>query len=150
MATPPNPSFERTAEGGRSIPNVRRPEMNNTALYEFLKECRYDPEAASTYDIMAGGLVWSDEAPSPESGGSALRAAVYLRKVIAYRASLSLGEPRTELEEDWNELKKHVPDWPGFKDERIYGRAQRLLKIHKYKEAKLLNGNGLDKVLGDL
>ena len=130
--------------------NVRRPQMNNPALYELLKNCQFDPDAASTYDIMAGGLVWNDEAPPSQSGGGALRAVVYLRKVIAYRASLSLEVPRVEFEEDWNQLKKHVPTWPGFRDERIYGRAQRLLKIHKYKEAKLLNGSGLDAVLGEL
>jgi len=122
--------------------------MTYPEIYELLKKCRFDPEAASTYDVMAGGLVWNDEAPSSEGCGGALRAGLYLRNVIAYRASLSLEAPRKEFENDWNELKKEVPTWPGFRDERIYGHAQRLLRVHKYKEAKLLNGNGLDKLLG--
>jgi hypothetical protein len=124
--------------------------MHTPDLYELLKKCQFDPQAASTYDVMAGGLVWNDDTPSCEGYGGALRAAIYLRSVIAYRASLSLEDPRKELEKDWNELRKQVPTWPGFRNERIYGDAQRLLRIHKYKEAKLQNGDGLDKLLGDI
>lgn len=115
------------------------------AINDFLKNCQYDSTAVCTYDIMAGGLVWTDEVPNPSDRGLNLRVSVYLRSVIAYRASLSLNQPRLELENDWNELKKLLPNWPGFKEERIYGEAQRILKIHKYKETK-----PVDQALDDL
>ena len=88
---------------------------------------------------MAGGLSWSDEYPS----GNEIGVAMHLRKVIAYRASLSFGEPRAEFERDWAELKSNVPTWPGFREDRIYGLGARLLKIHKYKERKILK-DGFD------
>lgn len=120
----------------------------NPAIIGLLKMCQYDSAAVCSYDIMAGGLVWADEVPSPTDRGLNLRVSVYLRSVIAYRASLSLNQPRLELENDWNELKKLLPHWPGFKEERIYGEAQRILKIHKYKETKRL-GQVLDDLDSD-
>lgn len=117
----------------------------NPAIIDLLKMCQYDSAAACSYDIMAGGLIWADEVPNPSDRGLNLRISLYLRSVIAYRASLSLNQPRLEIENNWNELKKLLPNWPGFKEERIYGEAQRILKIHKYKETKLL-----DQVLDDL
>jgi hypothetical protein len=122
--------------------------MSTNPLYEALKKCEYDPKATSTYHMMAGGLMWSDEAPLQQGGP--LRFAAKLRSVIAYRASLSAGIPRPELEAEWLDLKNAVPNWPGFKEERIYGEAQRLLKIHQYKEEKFLNGGGLEKLIDDL
>ena len=119
--------------------------MLSAALIDLLAACEHDAAAACQYDAMAGGLVWSDEVPSPGDHASNLRASVHLRPVIAYRASLTIGEPRVELEGDWNELRQLLPSWPGFREERIHGPAERLLKIHKYKEAKLL-----DRALGEL
>jgi hypothetical protein len=124
---------------------VSRLIMLNSSIIDLLAACQYNSAAACQYDIMAGGLIWDDEVPKSVDRPSNLRASVYLRSVIAYRASLSLGAPRVELESDWNELKQLMPNWPGFRDDRIFGKAQRLLKIHKYKEAKLL-----DQALGEL
>jgi len=113
--------------------------MLSPALVNLLGVCEYDPAAACQYDVMAGGLIWDDEIPNPSDRDSSLRACVYLRSVIAYRSSLTIGPPRGELESDWNELKQLLPSWPGFREERIHGLAERLLKIHKYREAKLLD-----------
>jgi len=119
--------------------------MLSATLIHLLAACEHDPAAACQYDVMAGGLVWSDEVPSPGDHAPNLRSSVHLRSVIAYRASLTLGQPRVELESDWNELRQLLPNWPGFREERVHGPAERLLKIHKYKEAKLL-----DQALGEL
>lgn len=119
--------------------------MINPAVLDLLKTCLPDPAAACKYDVMAGGLIWDDEIPSASDRGANLRVSVHLRSVIAYRASLSLGEPRPELERDWHELKDAIPTWPGFASARIFGEAQRLLRIHKYKESKLI-----ERELGDL
>mgnify|MGYP000942298163 CR=1 FL=1 len=110
-------------------------ERDNAAILELLRMCRFDPEAVSTYDVFAGGLIWADEIPDlPRLVW--FRVSLHLRDVIAYRASLSLGEPRIELENEWNQLKREVPDWPGFREDRILGRARRLLMVHKYEEAE--------------
>lgn len=98
---------------------------------------------------MAGGLIWDDETPKASDYGANLRAEIYLRKVIAYRASLTMGQARTELEDNWNELKQLAPNWPGFRAERMGRDAQRLLKIHQYKAGKLLK-QALDTLDADL
>ena len=113
--------------------------MFSSDLVDSLRACQYRPSAACRYDVMAGGLIWDDELPTATNHAPNLRAAVHLRKVVAYRASLSLNEPRAELESDWTELKHLLPGWPGFREDRIFGEAQRILKIHKYKEAKVLD-----------
>ena len=107
-------------------------------LLDALRACKYSPTATCGYDLMAGGLIWDDEIPPRTDYGSNLRASVHLRKVIAYRASLILDEPRTDLEEDWVELMRLLPAWPGFRPERVAGEAKRLLKVHKYKESKAI------------
>jgi hypothetical protein len=105
---------------------------------KHLEKCCCQPEAKASYDIMAGGLIWDDEYPSRESCEDFLKVALYLRPIVAYRASLTLGKEREEFRELWSEFKKVIPDWPGFKEERIYGEAERMLRIHKYKEGKTL------------
>ncbi|TDF41526.1 hypothetical protein EYS14_01320 [Alteromonadaceae bacterium M269] len=111
--------------------------MNKIEIKEALGSCLFNPEATPIYDVMAGGLIWSDEIPSREEYGQYLKAVYYTRKVIAYRASLTLGVERIELRGDWELLKSIIPNWPGFREERIFGDVQRLLKIHKYKERKV-------------
>jgi hypothetical protein len=103
-----------------------------------LERCQYVADAKAHYDILAGGLIWEDEMPSREQTNNYLKIVCYLRTIIAYRASLTLGCEREEFRENWNALKGIVPNWPGFKKERIFGKPERLLKIHKYKEDKAL------------
>ncbi len=105
---------------------------------ESLENCSFDSEAESDYDIMAGGLFWSDEVPDRNECREYLSVMLYLRRIIAYRASLTLNEERVEFRDKWLELKDAIPNWPGFKNDRIYGSAVRLLKIHKYKEEKII------------
>ena len=142
-----------TSKDDLYVPRRDRPGMVDTdheatsapvdaaAAYAILQSCRYDDNATSDYDMLAGGLVWSDEQPP---GNARVQASQLLRRALAYRASLSLGEPRADLEPQWNELKRHVPGWPGFRDDRIHGRAQRLLKVHKHKEARILRDEDFD------
>jgi hypothetical protein len=62
-----------------------------------------------------------------------------LGPAIAYRASLTLGEPAKEYESSWVMLKSIIPDWPGFRDDRIYGVVERQLRAHKSLERKCLS-----------
>lgn len=112
--------------------------MLSPLLLDALRACQYSPTATCSYDLMAGGLIWDDELPPRTEYDLNLRASVHLRKVIAYRASLMLNEPRTDLEEDWIELMRLLPAWPGFRPERVAGEVQRLLKVHKYKESRAI------------
>ena len=89
---------------------------------------------------MRGGLVWDDEFPTSYANGwEHFRAIQILAPVIAYRASLTLGEPKKECEADWIKLKSIIPDWPGFREDRIYGDVERHLRAHKRLERKCLS-----------
>ena len=112
--------------------------INIEDIKKYLERCCYRAEAKASYDIMAGGLIWDDEIPNREVCEDFLKVALYLRPIIAYRASLTLGKERKEFEELWSESKKLIPEWPGFREERIFGESKRILKIHKYKESKVL------------
>ena len=108
-----------------------------TQAQEILSGLIYDPEATRSYDIMRGGFVWSDEVPCREKEyAKFLKSIFLLSKVIAYRASLTLSEPREEFKGSWDELFKEVPEWPGFRPERCEGVNIRDLKAVKLKEAK--------------
>ena len=67
----------------------------------YLAKCTLNSEAKPIYDIMAGGLLWGDEIPSREECKDYLKVAMFLRPMIAYRASLTLGEEQEEFREQW-------------------------------------------------
>jgi hypothetical protein len=68
---------------------------------------------------MSGGFIWSDENFFEAFRESSIDAVGPFRCVIAYRASLVRGEPRSELQEPWDQLLAACPNWPGFRPERI-------------------------------
>ena len=108
--------------------------------YEVLKKCVYDENATRYYDIFRGGFVWTDETPGQSENKIWLGYGV-LVEIIAYRASLTAGKPRLEFEEYWYELKSVCPSWPGFREERIYGKIVRDYKAVKLKEDRCLKGD---------
>lgn len=127
--------------------------MNNDNFYELLKRCEFDPSAARGFEVFTAGFMWSDEVPAASIVGETLRPIIMIRlqKVFLYRTSLSFISPRVEFEHNWNELKKNVPTWPGFREERIYGEIQRLLKIHHYQLNRgLRKGGQLDRLFDEL
>jgi hypothetical protein len=66
------------------------------------------------YELMSGALVWPDET-RPDTPVEVIWA---LRSVFAYRTSVMLGEPRTELAKFWEHAISHFPKWVGFLPER--------------------------------
>lgn len=103
----------------------------------ILKNCTYAIDAKYHYDVMRGGFIWDDELPSRDKECTGFFQGILLiSKVIAYRASLTLGEPIEEYEQEWLDLQAVVPNWPGFREERIYGRIERELRVVKRKEEK--------------
>ena len=105
-------------------------EERTTKVINALKQCTYRSDAKCSYDLLAGGLFWEDEVPyglglddnlSDEEERIFLLCVIYLREAITYRASLTEGKPYEELREAWDDLKNKVKEWPGFREERIWG-----------------------------
>lgn len=114
--------------------------MDEDRVIKALKKCKYRSDAKYTYDIMAGGLIWDDKVPNREDKLNWLPCVVYLRKVIAYSASLAEDKPRGGLRKAWDDLKTKLEEWPGFREERISGdKTKRILKVVKWQEEKCLN-----------
>ena len=113
--------------------------MNIKQAKKILKKCTCSETANHNYDIFRGGFVWDDEMPNSDTDYEDFdKSIIILARVIAYRASLTLGEPQKRYEKDWLELKRNIPSWPGFREERIYGKIERELRIVKKQEEKCL------------
>jgi hypothetical protein len=118
---------------------IRKGVMNIEEAPTILLHCHYQEDATHSYDVMRGGFVWKDEMPDQDRDRKGFVQAIFLlSKVIAYRASLTLGDPRAEYADEWNALKRLVPSWPEFREERIYGRIERELRIVKRREEQCL------------
>ena len=101
-------------------------EYDNELCIEALRRCAYRPDAEMLYDLFAGGLIWTDEAPDRDTDRDLhLACVLYTRPAIAYRASLTKGKPREDCKPAWERLKHDVPDWPGFAEERIHSEELR-------------------------
>lgn len=75
------------------------------------------------YEIMSGGLVWSDETTSK----TPTEVIWALRPIFAYRTSLMLGKPREELQPMWNLGLSRFPKWVGFRPDRRQATPELLL-----------------------
>ena len=107
--------------------------MDEEAVNRILGDRAFNPEARRFYDCFRGGFMWDDE--FPERGKDDFRLAIpILAHVIAYRASLTLGEPALRWESAWHELRAILPSWPGFREERICGAVERDLRAAKLRE----------------
>lgn len=89
----------------------------------------YDPATKCDYEILSGGLLWSDEFPkfgSPEwwviADGYAYRF------LLASRASLTLGEENAVFRHVWEQVMHYAPHWPGLREERWGEQARQRLK----------------------
>ncbi len=86
-----------------------------------------DPAATVGYEYLTGGLVWSDELPRDVEGQRIVVRSGAFKRVLAYRASLTLGEERTEFRLYWDQLERGAPNWPGLRAERRGAEARRQL-----------------------
>jgi hypothetical protein len=80
-----------------------------------LNVCKADPKAECFFELLSGGLIWTDERPSFEMDVEELGA---LRILWNYRTSLLVGKPRTEFQDVWDTAIALAPHWPGFLAER--------------------------------
>jgi hypothetical protein len=112
----------------------------SSAALAVLDRQSYDPAAKGFYEIMSGGLLWPDELP--ELGTAAWKSVepdcVY-RYLIAYRASITLGEERPEFRPVWDQVAKGAQNWPGLREERRSEKARKRLLAAKRGEARCLD-----------
>lgn len=90
------------------------------------------PSARVFYEIMSGGLVWSDEA------GEDLPVEVVwaLRPLFAFRSSMILGSPQEKWRTYWDACVVLFPRWVGFHAERTTP-TPALLRILRQGERRL-------------
>ena len=84
--------------------------------------------------------MWPDE--FPRCGSPAWMAIspnwVY-RYLLAYRASITLGEERAEFRPVWDQVSLYAPQWPGLRTDRRGERARRRLLAAKRLEVPCLD-----------
>lgn len=88
------------------------------AAIAILRQASWAADAERTFELLSGGFIWSDERLDDVAHICIEAGSWAFRYVIAYRASLICGAPRSELAEPWNQLRIACPDWPGFRPER--------------------------------
>ena len=116
--------FKKKAVKLRSYEDYSRDE-----ILIALRKLKYDANAKPSFELLAGASYWTDELPSQNIGTLYAACSIYLRICFAYRHSLSLGKPKAEFEMGWIRIKKEVPNWPGFRDDRIHGRAAKYARV---------------------
>jgi hypothetical protein len=95
------------------------------AALGLLDRRRFDPSARGQFEYLSGGLIWPDEFPA--FGATVCRGDAF-RYLIAFRASITLGEERDEFRPVWEQVVRHAPHWPGLRPERWGGPAVRRLR----------------------
>ena len=83
-----------------------------------LRSAVWDPEAQRLTDLLAGAFFWSDEKTHEVLHTGIRQDYTAERMLIAYRASLAMGNPRATLSGPWEQVCREVPDWPGLRPER--------------------------------
>lgn len=101
-----------------------------------------DPNARCQYELLSGGLVWSDEFTmtllNELSRLGEEPIASLFRYLWAYRTSLIEGQERQEFQHIWAEMQATFPDWPGFRLERSSpDLKERLIKEQKQMEKRI-------------
>lgn len=107
------------------------PMFSNAAL-AILNRQVYDPTAKGDYEIMSGGLLWSDEFPQIGSPEWPVFAHNWVyRFLLAYRASITMGEENALFRPVWQQAIDHAPNWPGLREERRGKQVQHFLIMEK-------------------
>lgn len=113
-----------------------------------LNGLQYDPAGKGSYELLSGGLIWPDERPevgSPERRVISLDC-VY-RFLVAYRASITLGEERSEFRPVWEQVVSAAPNWPGLRPERRGEAARKRLLAAKRRGVRCLDE--LERMMAD-
>ena len=85
---------------------------------KYLRATIFVPNATRGFEMMSGGFWWSDEFPKAALDACFDQLNWAWRRVIAYRTSLIVGQPRDEFKAVWEQLERECPNWPGHRTER--------------------------------
>lgn len=96
----------------------KRSRRFSPAAIAALKQAVWDPKAERLTDLLAGGFFWSDENLHEVSQTGIRKDFTAERMLVAYRASLAMGKPRSVLSEPWEQVCQEAPEWPGLRPER--------------------------------
>lgn len=100
----------------------------STTVINAIKNLKYDPDASCCYEVMSGGLLWTDEI----TNDILLADDNYtFRYLFAYRASLILGKENKNLRPVWEQMAIQFPNWPGLRVERRSPKLKELLLARK-------------------
>src|SRR5438046_689514 len=87
-------------------------------LAAMLDKLPVDPQARMGYELLAGGLYWSDEVPkwsfderTPSQSPPGLRD---FRALLNQRSAIILGESQERFQQVWEKAMALCPNWPGF------------------------------------
>jgi hypothetical protein len=83
-----------------------------------IRDALHDPAATVGLELCSGGFVWSDENYLEFAAACRGRSNNHYPEPIAFRASLILGRAREDCRRGWEELRRLVPQWPGFRPEQ--------------------------------
>jgi len=99
------------------------------SVIPFFRKTKYDSEAKRSFEILSGAFYWSDEMPvcTDKNRGAIL---FVHKNLIAYRASVILGNPNDECKFSWDYLQERCPVWPGFRIERCSPELKEELQTH--------------------
>jgi hypothetical protein len=96
-------------------------------LISEVRKLRYDSKANCNYELMSGGLLWTDEMTNDLLFQMLAVNNYSFRFVLAYRASVILEQENSEYVSYWNQWSVLFPDWPGFRKERCNPKLKSLL-----------------------
>jgi hypothetical protein len=101
------------------------------SLGRKLNDLKSDSSAEVFYDLMSGGLVWSDEQVTnltrEEMGCQ--------RALFSFRSGLITNEVRERFQTIWDQARAEFPEWIGFQDSRCQPNEELGRLIHKSKKS---------------
>lgn len=99
-----------------------------------LRGAQFDPGATCGYELLSGGITWSDEQLADFVGACMAKGCGVFGYPLAYRTSLIEGKPRENLRFTWDELQLRCPEWIGFRAERVTPSPQLLAFLKQCRE----------------
>ena len=81
---------------------------------DFLRGCQYDPKAQVSYEMIAGGLLWSDEKYIDFMLLCKTKTCLIYGVPFAFRSSLVRGQPYQIYRYAWEELRLHALNGSAF------------------------------------
>jgi len=96
-------------------------------IIKEIKKLTYDPNASCCYEMMSGGLVWSDEINKNLMEKLLRDDNSNFTFLFGYRTSVIREKESEGFRLIYETMTKHFPDWPGLRKERWNPKLKALL-----------------------